>query len=339
MGSLSCGASAEQQLRAAVVGAGIYGQVHIRAWQRHRGVELVRVWSRSEQRARSAGEQYGVAYTTKLQDIAQDERIDLVSIATPDFAHTEPAVMMLEAGKHVLLEKPMATTSGECQQILDAARCGGGQLMLNFHNRWYPPIAHAKQLIDSGRLGKPVVAYARLSDQIVVPTEWLSWAGQSGPEWFLFPHLIDLIQWLLGQQVRSVFAAGRKGVLQAQGIDCYDAVQAQLRLDDAIATIESAWILPQRWRSIIDFKIDLLGSEGRIGILGDQEGVELATDEELITPFILDPESTEWLPFEHFVDCIVSDSPVSCTGEAGLQVTKVLEAIAQSLQTSEPVSV
>ena len=329
----------EQQLQAAVVGAGIYGEVHIRAWQREPRVQLVRVWSRSEQRARSTGEKYGVAYTTDLQEIAADEQIDLVSIATPDFAHAAPAVMMLEAGKHVLLEKPMATTTSECQQILDAAQRGGGQLMLNFHNRWYPPIAHAKQLVDSGRLGKPVVAYPRLSDQIVVPTEWLAWAGRSGPEWFLFPHLIDLIQWLLGQQVRRVFAVGHKGVLQSHGVDCYDAVQAQLVLDDSIAVIESSWILPRRWRSVIDFKIDLLGSEGRIGIVGDQEGVELATDDELVTPFILDPESTEWLPFQHFVDCIIEGMAPSCTGAEGLQVTRVLEAIAQSLDTSQPVSV
>ncbi len=328
----------EQKLKAAAVGAGIYGDVHIRAWQRHPCVELVRIWSRSQQRAQSTGEKYGVAYTTDLQQIADDERIDLVSIATPDFAHTEPAVMMLEAGKHVLLEKPMATTTTDCRKILDAARHGGGELMLNFHNRWYPPIAHAKRLVDAGELGQPVVAYARLSDQIVVPTEWLSWAGQSGPEWFLFPHLIDIIQWLLDQQVRRVFAAGRKGILQSRGVDCYDSVQAQLVLDDAIATIESSWVLPRSWRSIIDFKIDLLGSQGRIGIICDQEGVELTTNDELTTPFILDPESTEWLPFKHFVDCIIEGVAPTCTGQEGLKVTQVLEAIGQSLETAQAVS-
>ena len=326
-----------QKLKAAAVGAGLYGEVHIRAWHREPRVELVRVWSRSEQRARSSGEKYDVPYTTDLAEIADDEQIDLVSIATPDFAHAGPAIMMLEAGKHVLLEKPMATTTADCQQILKAAQRGGGQLMLNFHNRWYPPVAHAKKLISDGELGQPVVAYARLSDQIVVPTEWLSWAGQSGPEWFLFPHLIDIIQWLLGQQVRRVFAVGHKGVLQSHGVDCYDAVQAQLVLDDAIATIESAWILPRRWRSIIDFKIDLLGSAGRIGIIGDQEGLELATNNELVAPFILDPESTERLPFEHFIDCIIEGVPPTCTGQEGLKVTQVLEAIGESLETSQSV--
>ena len=120
-----------QKLKATVVGAGLYGEVHIRAWHREPRVELVRVWSRSEQRARSTGKKYDVPYTTDLQEIADDEQIDLVSIATPDFAHTGPAIMMLEAGKHVLLEKPMATTTADCQQILKAAQRGGGQLMVN----------------------------------------------------------------------------------------------------------------------------------------------------------------------------------------------------------------
>ncbi len=326
----------EQRLRAAVVGAGIYGQVHARAYQRDPRVELSCVWSRTQERARAAGEKFDVPHTTELEQIADDEQIQIVSIATPDFAHTEPALMMLRAGKHVLVEKPMAMSAAECEKILTARNQAGTKLMVNFHNRWYPPIAHAKKLIDAGEIGQPVVCYARLSDQIVVPTEWLNWAEQSGPQWFLFPHLVDIVRWLFAQEISRVYATGRKGVLQAQGIDCYDAIQAQLVFNDAIATIESSWILPRSWRSIIDFKIDIVGSEGRIGIEGDSEGIKIATNESYETPFILDPTTTELLPFEHFIDCIINDQPPTCSGEDGLAVTQVIEEIVRSLQQGEP---
>ncbi len=323
----------QQRLKAAVVGGGIYGEVHARAYQRDPRTELVCVWSRSEERARAVGEQFGVAHTTALERIAQNEEIQIVSIATPDFAHTEPALTMLAAGKHVLVEKPMAMTAAECEQILAARDRAGTKLMVNFHNRWYPPIAHAREVIDAGEIGEPVVCYARLSDQIVVPTQWLSWAGESGPEWFLLPHLVDIVRWLFGQEIRRVFAIGRKGVLRARGIDCYDAVQAQLVLDDAIASIESSWLLPRAWRSVIDFRIDIVGASGKLAIEGDREGLEVATDERYETPFILDPTTTELLPFEHFIDCIIADEPPSCTGEDGLAVTRVIEAIVTSMQT------
>ena len=84
------------------------------------------------------------------EEIAADERVQLVSVATPDFAHTEPALALLGAGKHLLLEKPMATTSAECRRVLAAARTSGVRLMVNFHNRWHPPLARAKELRASG---------------------------------------------------------------------------------------------------------------------------------------------------------------------------------------------
>jgi len=330
----------EGRLGAAVIGVGIYGQVHARAYQRDHRTKLVAVWSRSRERREQASTTFECEAAEDIRRIAEDTRIDIVSIATPDFAHTEPAIMMLEAGKHVLVEKPMSTSSADCERILAARDRSGTKLMVNFHNRWYPPIAHAKKLIDIGEIGEPVLCYARLSDQIIVPIEWLSWADQSGPEWFLFPHVIDLVRWLFNQEICRVFAVGRKGVLQARGVDCYDAIQAQLVLfGGAIATIESSWILPRSWRSIIDFKLDILGSRGRIGIEGDKESIDIATDNRYETPFILDPTTTELMPFQHFIECVIEDKPPSCTGEEGLIVTRIIEGILESLERGVPITI
>ena len=256
------------RMGAAVIGTGIYGEVHVRTYKADPRVELVSIWSRSTERAEKVGKKYNCGYTTDLQEIASDDRIDIVSISTPDFAHTEAALKMLRAGKHVLLEKPMATSVEECRQILDTYNQQRSvdpklKLMVNFHNRWYPPVAKAKQMIDKGEIGSPVTIYAKLSDRIEVATDWLSWAGQSGPEWFLLPHTVDLVRWFLGnQKAKNVFALGKKGVLQSKGIDCYDAVQVQIDFESTIASFESSWILPPSWRNIIEFQIDILGSDG-----------------------------------------------------------------------------
>ena len=330
-----------KKLGAAVIGAGIYGQVHIRTYQADPRVELVSVWSRSQKRAQAAGKKYNCRYTTDLDAIADDKRVEIVSIATPDFAHTEPAIKMLKAGKHILVEKPMAASVKECKEILDVYRhcksdksdCCNPQLklMVNFHNRWYPSIAEAKRRIDRGEIGSPRTIYAKLSDRIEVPTEWLSWAGSSGPEWFLFPHIIDVARWLTGKQkVKKVFALGKKGVLQSMGINCYDAVQAQVEFENTIAVFEASWVLPSSWRSIIDFKIDILGSEGKIGIIGDKEGIEVAADK-YQTPFVLD-SVTEEEPIKYFIDCIMNDKSPEPSGADGLAVTQLIEAVVKSLK-------
>lgn len=325
---------------AAVIGTGIYGEVHVRTYKADPRTELISIWSRSAERAESIGKKYDCNYTNDLDEIANDERIKIVSIATPDFAHTEAAVKMLEAGKHVLLEKPMAMSVEECQQILDAYNKRkadsdpGLKLMVNFHNRWYPPLIEAKRLIDNGDIGDVVSISAILSDRIEVATQWLSWADKSGPEWFLFPHIVDLVRWLISnQQVKSVFALGKKGVLQSKGVDCYDAVQAQVEFENTIAVFESNWILPQSWRNIIEFKLKILGSKGKINIDADSEGVEVATDK-YQTPFVLDP-LTEEDPIKYFIDCVDQDTPPTATAEDGIAVTKIIEAVTESLDENK----
>ena len=321
---------------AVVIGTGIYGEVHVRTYNQDPRTQLVSIWSRSGERAEKIGNKYDCHYTTSLDDIANDERIKAVSIATPDFAHTEAALKMLNAGKHVLLEKPMATSVEDCRRLMDAHNRQKTQsapqlkFMINFHNRWYPPAAQAKRIIDSGDIGRPITVYAKLSDRIEVATEWLSWADRSGPEWFLLPHIVDLTRWLTGNQaVRTVFALGKKGVLQSRGIDCYDAVQVQVEFEDTIAMFESNWVLPRSWRNMIEFRIDVLGSEGRIGIDGDREGIELAA-KEYQTPFVSDLV-TEEEPIRYFIDCIVDDKPPAATPEDGLSVTRIIEVAVESL--------
>ncbi len=316
---------------AAVIGVGGYGEIHVRTYLKDSRVNLLKVWSRSKERAKKIGEKYQVPYTTDLEEIAKDKRIKLVSIATPDFAHTEPAIKMLKAGKHILVEKPMATSVRECQQILEAQKRVGRKLMVNFHNRWYPPVAKAKEIIRKGEIGKPVSAFARLSDLITVPTQMLSWADKSGPQWFLFPHTIDLVRWLFEQEAKRVFAQGKKEVLRKRGIEAYDTIQAQVEFSESIATFESSWILPSSWRNnLIEFKIEIYGEKGRIGVNGDNEGIEISTDK-YKTPLLYD-FVTEEEPIKYFIDCVLNNKEISPDGNDGLEVTRIIEAIDKSLK-------
>src|SRR5262249_15009351 len=160
----------------------------------------------NEGRAREIADKYGARVLTDYRELAARDDVDAVSICTPDFAHAAPALAMLEAGKHVLIEKPMTTDVDEAARIVAAARRSGVKAMVDFAQRWNPSNLTVKEAIIAGELGRPFMAYTRVSDAISVATKWFTWSARSGPQWFLYPHSMDLVRWLFEQEPVRVYA-------------------------------------------------------------------------------------------------------------------------------------
>ena len=227
----------------AVIGLGIWGRNHALSYADYDRCELALVCDADRERAREVGENLGVQWTDNVADVAASD-VDGVSIATPDHLHAAVTIEMLNAGKHVFVEKPLATSVAEAQQLVAAADQSGRIALVDFQNRWNPAFMGIKDSVSNGQLGSPVMGYARLSDSIAVAESWLSWAGQSGPEWFLFPHTIDIARWILGQEPVSVYALGKRGILSSRGIDCWDAIQALVEFESCFFTFETSWVVP-----------------------------------------------------------------------------------------------
>src|SRR5882724_2020763 len=202
-----------KRVKMAVIGAGIWGENHAVALSTHPAVELVSICDLNGERARGLAEKVGCGWTTRIEDIAASD-VAAVGIATPDHAHRDPCLRMIEAGKHVLVEKPFTTTVADARAIIAAAEAKGTKLMVDFQLRWHPHYMTAKHVMETGELGEPVMAYARLSDTIHVPTEMLAWGSASGPDWFHFPHTMDVMRWILGEEPKEVYALGTKRVLK-----------------------------------------------------------------------------------------------------------------------------
>jgi len=334
-----------EEVRGAVVGCGLFGSVHARAFAEYARSKLAWVCDVDEARARAAASEWGARPTADIDAICRDESVAGVSVATPDFAHREPVMRLIAAGKHVLVEKPLATSVDEAREMVEAARERKVHLMVDFHNRWSPQAAEAKEMIDSGEFGEPVMAYARLSNPRLVPMEMLKWSGRSGPEWFLMPHLVDLVRWLFDDEAVSVHAVGRKGLLASKGCDAYDAIQAQVRFRKSFATFEAAWILPETWPCIIDFKVDLLGTSGKIEMVADDQGLSLAgkTFRRSLLAARAEalglPTGYMRLPMMHFVDCLAEGRAPEPSGGDGLAVTAIIEAALRSMREGRAVEV
>src|SRR5262245_17740065 len=269
-------------MRIGIIGAGIWGNNHALALSTHPRCTVAMICDRDETRARTAAERFGCAWTTSTEDLSR--AVDAVTIATPDHLHREPTVAMLRAGKHVMVEKPLATTVADARAMVEAAEQAGVMFMVDFHARWHPLFMGAKSYVERGELGPPVMAYARLSDTIYVPTEMLAWAGQSGPEWFLFPHTMDVVRWLFERDPVEVYAKGHRGVLEGKGINCWDAIQALVEFEGkAFCTFETSWNIPNSYTNVVDNRLFLYGEKG--GLELKNEPTLWAFTDRFHTPF------------------------------------------------------
>jgi predicted dehydrogenase len=336
----------KDKLNVAVVGAGLFGQVHLRAYTQNPRVTLKMVCDVSDKNLKAAKKTYGAPVCKDLHAVASDPEIDAVSVATPDFLHREIVVALLKAGKSVLVEKPLATTVADARAMVKAARDAGTTLMIDFHNRFNPPFAEAQRRVASGEFGAPVMASGRQANPLFVPLKMLSWAGKSGPHWFLFPHLIDVIGWMLGRRAVKVTAIGHRGILKSMGVDTYDSIQALLQYKDCSAMVETCWIIPDTMPNLVDFSVTLFGSKQRIGITPLGPTMSVAGQKKFEHP-IVGPLTEQlgmyggWMysPINHFVGSLLAGKQPICTAEDGFHNTAVICAIEKSIKSGQTVEV
>jgi predicted dehydrogenase len=197
----------------AVAGFGWMGRVHTQSYARVRHhfpqlplvPELVAVADEAPGRAEQAAAQYGFGTATRdWQDLARDPRVQVVSIAAPNFLHREMGVGLARAGKHIWIEKPVGLDAADARAVADSVREAGVQGTVGFNYRNAPAVAAARALIAAGELG--VITHARFrlfSDYAAHPDGALTWRyergrGGSGVLGDLASHGVDLIRHLLG---------------------------------------------------------------------------------------------------------------------------------------------
>jgi len=333
------------KVRIGVVGLGIMGEQYVRIFAAHPLAAVTAICTRKPERLDEIGDKYGVGVRlTNFRELAGRSDVDAICVATPDFAHFEPVKAALEAGKHVLCEKPFTTDLGEADELLTLARSRPRQkLQVSYNHRWLSSYYHGYAAIRRGDIGRPVAGYARKNDTIFVPTEMINWAAQTTPTHFLGAHDIDLMRWYFRAEPAEVHAYGAKGVLAGRGIDTYDMIHAQVKFEGgAFATFESGWIYPNSFPSIVDSFVEVVGSAGHLHFDRKRESIELSTEKQFTYPKVflnlevfgkLRGAFVECL--SDFVDAVVKDEEPKVTAFDGRQVTAVLDAVARSLESGK----
>ncbi len=274
----------DPRLGVAMIGYAFMGKAHSNAWRNVASYfdvpafEQRVIVGRDAEGAAAAAAKYGWAESaTDWRAVIARDDIQIVDICAPGFMHAEIAIAALAAGKHVLVEKPLANTMAEAEAMAAAARTAqssGVQSMIGFNYRRIPALALAKELIAEGRLGSVRhVRAAYLQDWLVDPDSPMTWrlnkdTAGSGALGDIASHAIDQVLFLLGDQVTEVsgrthtFTTHRPGAAGLEEVTVDDAAWATLALaSGAVASVEVSRVATGRKNSL---KLEIYGDKGSL---------------------------------------------------------------------------
>jgi len=342
-----------KKIRCAVIGLGM-GRGHVRGYQSHPAAEVVALADPDEERLRRAGEEFGVSRLyTDARRMLHEETLDVVSVATPNKFHKPLTIAALEAGCHVLCEKPMALNAREARVMLAAAARTGRRLMINFSFRFTDQALALKHEVEAGTLGEIYFGRTVWHRRRGLP-RFGSWFGQKevsggGPLIDLGVHRLDLALWFMNYpEPEWVLAATydpiARRLAKERGVryDVEDLAAAMIRFrNGASLVLEASWASNQRENELMETR--LYGTKGGLIHFNVEETYRFEAelfverggvqhDMKLHPPV---PGSTS--SYFHFIDAIANDRPHIATGEEGLRVMELLDAVYRSAARGRPV--
>lgn len=345
----------------AILGCGFMGRTHYNIHARNRKAKIVALMDLDKKRSQGKwGDPMGnlpaewpkrvpmkgVASYQSIDDVIADPNVDLIDITLPTSVHAEVSIKALKAGKHVLCEKPMALKHKDCLKVAQVAARSKGYYMVAQCIRFWPQYTKIKQLVDSGKYGKPKSAcLKRLS-----PTpdwsmdNWLMASGLSGGAVLdLHVHDIDFANYLFGKP-KSVTAGGTTG--PSGGVDHIEALYDYGKNKDLLVMVEGGWCFPPGYpfQMVVNVRCEKAMFEY---VLRAGEGGTGFGDEVVVYPNkgkirkIKCKASDGWTEeINYMLTCIQQKKkPTIVTAKTSADSIAVAEAEIKSVKTGKPVAV
>jgi len=332
------------KIRMGLIGAGRMGKVfaHTLAFTIPE-VELLAIADINPQVSQEAADRYGARHHyTDYHDLLQREDIDAVVIVTPTATHAEVIQAAAAAGKHIFSEKPLAQTLELCDQAISAVQKAGLKLQLGFMRRFDPAYVMAKQRIDAGEIGAPVMFRSTSRDPKRTSLEFARRENSGGMIMDMGVHDFDLARWLMGSEVVRVHSEGGCLVYpELKEVGDIDNAMINLKFaNDAVGNIDIS-------RNAVygyDIRTEVLGSKGALLIGKLQQTATLVMTSQGVThdtvPYFMERFGEAYAAeIRDFVACIREDRTPSVTGQDARKVTAIAIAATRSLDEGLPVDV
>jgi myo-inositol 2-dehydrogenase/D-chiro-inositol 1-dehydrogenase/scyllo-inositol 2-dehydrogenase (NAD+) len=326
-----------------LIGAGRAGMIHGRNFSsRVPHAKMIAVSDVLEQSARAAAEELGIStWYTDYHEALGNKDIDAVIVVTPTKFHHDIVIEAANAKKHILCEKPMAMNKEECRRMIDAARENHIKLQIGFMRRFDANFRRAKEIVDSGAIGK-VVTVKSLTHGPSTPQEWMYDIGKSnGPLAEVNSHDIDTLRWLTGSDAESLYAmAGnyRCEAARQQYPDFYDTVLMNVRMKNGMmGNIDGA----QGVQYGYDARVDILGTNGcvQIGGLAGSTTLTYTKDHEIKGDIVRSWTNLFYEAYVNedisFIESIRNNTEPEVSGTDGMMAVDIVRAGNESIRTGQ----
>jgi predicted dehydrogenase len=328
------------KLGMAVIGAGDFGRNHLKVLSKLPEADLLYVCDQDLESARDAANSYGAAdFTTEVEILWRDEKVKAVVIATSEASHHPLTMAALAAGKHVLIEKPIALDPDLAGEMVRFAEEKGLLLLPGHMLRYDASYNRVKQEIDSGAFGSIYSIYARRN----VPRERFRLHSRTHPVFMALAHDIDIVIWYVQSKVKRVYAMERRTSSEYTNPDIFwGLVEFE---NGVIAALETQWTLPDELGQYLDVRMELMTSKGKVTIQypGDNltymmDGKRTVPDVTLWPELFGIPTGTLRNELEYFISVIQSGKPhISIRGEEAVQGIHLANLLIESAKTGQSI--
>jgi len=304
-----------KKLGTAVIGTGFWGKNHARVYSELESTELVAICDVNRERAKAVANQFGVKAYTSSSRMLKNEDVEALSVCTWSTKLAEEALKALKAGKHVLVEKPMATHTKQAEKLLEVAAKNGLHLTVGFLMRFIPGLQHIREAVEKKKIGELVCATARRVSQ------WPERIGDVGVVKDTAIHDIDVMRYISNEDPIGVYA--KTGSMRHRKFEDY--AQIMLTYEDGkSAFIESNWLTPYKTRSLT-----VTGSDAIMRLDYMTQELWIEEPKENLQPKYPWQEPLK-LELQHFADCVSEKKKPLITGVDGLKALQIAEAALRS---------
>ncbi len=301
------------------------------------------------EKAKELGKKFNVPYYKDMDEMMQKQKeIDIVSVLTPSGLHAKHVINLAKYGKHIIVEKPMALTLEDADEMIETCDKYGVKLFVIKQNRFNIPVQKLRQALEQGRLGKLVLGTVRVRwcrpQEYYDRDDWRgTWAYDGGVLTNQASHHVDLLEWMMGD-VESVFAKSTTALVD---IEAEDTAAVVLKFTNgSIGIIEATTATRPK---------DL---EGSLSILGEKGSVEIGgfavnemkvwnftdkqdDDEEVMEKYSVNPPNVYGFGhqeyYEHVIDCIQNNKQALIDGFEGRRSLELISAIYESVETGKEI--
>jgi UDP-N-acetylglucosamine 3-dehydrogenase len=307
-----------------VIGTGFWGENQVRVLRQSSIADLVAICDADKGRAKEIGTKYGVQWFTQPERLLRVSGLEAVTVCTPTQTHLKVGTLAIEAGKSLLVEKPMTGEQRSAEKLVRSAKKAGVKLLVGFIERFNPGVKTVKKMLKQRIAGDVIIATGRRV------ARWPVRIGDVGVVKDTAIHDIDAMRYLFEEEVSAVYA--RTGSLKRRAFEDY--AEMLLRFDGGTTGfIDANWLTPRKVRTLI-----ITGSEATINLDYITQEIIVENSKGLTKPFTPWAEPLK-LELDNFLSTVMKDGDAAPSGEDALNAIRICDAALKSGKSKTVVAV